>query len=204
VGEQLRLNRKRDLHMNKLNLNHSGFSLIELVVAIVILSIGVTGFMTLVINTTKNSIDPQIRQQGNAIARAYLEEIMLNRFCEPDFDPDADPTTDCSAECTFSACTTADPGACGGANSVGATEVSRDVFDDVCDYNGLTDAGARNQAGVAIAGLGAYTVNVAVNDSAAVNLNGLTGNAGQVVRIDVNVTHSTGASMSLSAFKANY
>jgi len=70
-----------------------GFSLIELIVAIVILSIGVTGFITLIINTTKNSVDPQIRVQGNAIARAYLEEVMLNSFCEPNFDPDADPAT---------------------------------------------------------------------------------------------------------------
>jgi MSHA pilin protein MshD len=70
-----------------------GFSLIELIVAIVILSIGVTGFITLIINTTKNSVDPQIRVQGNAIVRAYLEEVMLNSFCEPNFDPDADPAT---------------------------------------------------------------------------------------------------------------
>jgi MSHA pilin protein MshD len=189
--------------MNKLNFNNSGFSLIELVIAIVILSIGVTAFITLVINTTKNSIDPQIRQQGNAIARAYLEEIMLNSFCEPDFDPDTDPVTTCPLECLVSACSTVAPNACAGANAIGGAEAGRAVFDDVCDYNGLVDAGAVDQNGNAIGTLGNYTVNVTVDD-AGVNLNGLNGSNGQVVLINVNVTHSTGATMSLSSYKTNF
>ena len=189
--------------MNKYKRHVAGFSLIELIVAIVILSIGVTAFITLIVNTTKNSIDPQIRVQGNAIARAYLEEVMLNSFCEPDFDPDADPTTGCAVECTFSACSTVSPNACGGANAVGGAEAGRSVFDDVCDYNGLNDVGAEDQNGNPILGLGDYTVDVTVIDAAA-SLNGLNGNAGQVVRIDVDVTHTTGATMGLSGYKTNF
>jgi MSHA pilin protein MshD len=183
--------------------NYSGFSLIELVVAIVILSIGVTAFFTLIINTTKNSVDPQIRVQGNAIARAYLEEIMLNSFCEPNFDPDALSATDCSDECTFSACSTGSPNACGGVNAIGGAEASRSVFDDVCDYNGLSDVGTEDKNGNPIGDLSNYTVDVTVIDAAA-SLNGLNGNAGEVVRIDVDVTHSTGATMSLSGYKTNF
>lgn len=190
--------------MNKYKHKDKGFSLIELIVAIVILSIGVTGFITLIINTTKNSVDPQIRVQGNAIARAYLEEVMLNSFCEPGFDPDADPTTGCSIECTFSACNTASPNACGGANAVGGSETGRAVFDDVCDYHNLTDIGAMDQTGAGvISGLEDYTVDVKVIDSG-VTLNGLNASNGQVLRIDVDVTHSSGATMGLSAHKANY
>ncbi len=189
--------------MNKIKINYSGFSLIELVVAIVILSIGVTAFLTLIINTTKNSVDPQIRVQGNAIARAYLEEIMLNQFCEPNFDPDTDPATGCSVDCTFSACSTVSPNACGGVNATGGAETGRAVFDDVCDYNSLNDVGAMDQTGSGvISGLENYTVNVTVDDTA--TLNGLNGTNGQVVRIDVDVTHSNGATMSLSGYKTNF
>lgn len=193
--------------MNKLNIKKTGFSLIELIVAIVILSIGVTGFITLVINTTQNSIDPQIRVQGNAIARAYLEEIMLKEFCDPDWDrnadADADPLTNpqnCPVDCNVSAC-----GNCS-ALGIGWTTEARANFDDVCDYNGLNDVGARNQTGAGvIAGLEDYTVDVTVNDGAGVNLNGLTGNTGEVVLINVIITHTTtGTTMPLSSYKTNY
>tara|TARA_R110000782_G_scaffold250847_5_gene338281 strand:- start:1791 stop:2360 length:570 start_codon:yes stop_codon:yes gene_type:complete len=189
--------------MNKFNITHAGFSLIELVIAIVILSIGATAFITLVINTTKNSIDPQIRQQGNAISRAYLEEIILNSFCEPGFDPDGDPATGCAVECLVAACSTGAPNACGGANAVGGAEAGRAVFDDVCDYHGLTDVGAVDQNGNTLGMLGNYTVSVTVNDTG-VSLSSLNGSNGQVVRIDVSVIHSTGATMGLSAYKTNF
>lgn len=192
--------------MNKFNINYSGFSLIELVFAIVILSIGLTGLITLVNNTTKNSVDPQIRVQGNAIARAYLEEIMLTSFCEPDFDPDGDGLTECSSTtalegCTESACAAASTNTCGGEFEAGGAETGRSVFDDVCDYNGLTDVGAEDQNGNPV-GLPDYTVNVTVDDTA--TLNTLSGANGQVVRIDITVTHSNGTTMNLSGYKTNF
>ncbi len=194
--------------MSKCIVEKSGFSLIELVIAIVILSFGVTAFITLIFNTTKNSIDPQIRVQGNAIARAYLEEIMLNSFCEPGFDPDGDGLTECSSTtggegCTEAACANASTNTCGGEFEAGGAEASRAVFDDVCDYNGLNDVGAEDQNGNPIGALANYTVDVTVIDTAA-NLNGLNGSAGQVIRIDVDVTHSTGAAMGLSGYKTNF
>ena len=64
--------------------------------------------------------------------------------------------------------------------------------------------GAEDQTGTPIGTLGNYTVNVTVNDAAGANLNGLTGSSGQVVRIDVDVTHITGATMGLSGYKTNY
>ncbi len=188
--------------------NNSGFSLIEVVISIVILSIGVTGFITLVFNTTKNSVDPLVRQQGNAIARAYMEEIMLNQFCEPGFDPDGDGLNECSSTtggegCTEAACANLSTNTCGGQFEAGGAETGRSVFDDVCDYNGLNDVGARDQTGGGvISGLEAYTVDVTVDDTA--TLNGLNGANGQVVRIDVTVSHTSGATMELSGYKTNF
>lgn len=71
---------------------------------------------------------------------------------------------------------------------------SRALYDDVNDYNGLSDVGARDQFGTAIAGLEAFTVNVSVASS---NINGA-----PLKRIDVNVQHSAGVNMTLSAYRA--
>lgn len=71
---------------------------------------------------------------------------------------------------------------------------SRDLYDDVSDYNGLVDAGARDQFGNAIAGLGQYTVSVAVGAGA---LGGI-----PVQRIDVNVQHPSGVTVLLSGYRA--
>jgi MSHA pilin protein MshD len=199
--------------MNRLKINNLGFSLIELIVAIVVLSIGTIAFITLVLNTTQNSIDPQVRVQGNAIARAYLEEIMLTQFCDPDWDrnadADADPLTNptvCAVDCSAAILGAGNASACTDCSLLGNGwgAEARGTFDDVCDYQGLTDVGAVDQTGTAIVGLEDYTVVVTLNDAAAVDLNGLAGDDGQVVRVDVDVTHTTGATMSLSSYKTNY
>jgi len=171
----------------------AGFTLIELVITIVILSIGVTAFISLMNASTIASVDPMVRQQAHAVAQSYLEEVMLNSFCDPDL------TTDCPAFCTgANICST-----CGGTASPGAE--TRPTFDDVCDYNGLSDSGARNQFDAAIAGLSSYNVTVTVNDSG-ISLGGLSSNNGQVVRVDVNVTHASNPNVdvTLSGYRTNY
>lgn len=170
------------------NIKIDGFTLIELIMAIVILSIGVTAFMVLINQTTSHSADPMIQEQANAIAQSYLEEVLLNPFCDPDM------STDCPTTCVASACA-----------SCTAAEASRDLFDDVCDYDGLVNNGARDQNDNAIAGLGAFNITVNVQDTG-ITLNGLDSNTGQIVRIDVHVTHNSfpNLNLNLSGYKANY
>jgi len=173
--------------------NCAGFTLIELIVAIVILGIGAAAFMQLINSTTVASVDPMVRQQANAIAQSYLEEVLLNPFCDPDL------STDCPAFCTgANVCST-----CGGTASPGAE--TRPVFDDVCDYDGLADSGARNQFDQAIPGLSDYNVTVTVDDDG-VSLDGLSSLSGQVVRVDVNVTHAGNPNINviLSGFRTNF
>jgi MSHA pilin protein MshD len=164
----------------------SGFTLIELVISIVILSIGVTAFLVLINQTVSRSADPMILEQANAIAQSYLEEVMLNSFC--------DPNLDCDTVCISNACT-----ACT------VPEGSRDLFDDVCDYNGLNNNGARDQNNNPIPGLGNFNITINVLDSG-INLEGLNSDNGEVVRIDVRVTHDSfqALDLTLSGFKANY
>ncbi|MCW8859460.1 MAG: prepilin-type N-terminal cleavage/methylation domain-containing protein [Deltaproteobacteria bacterium] len=65
--------------------NH-GFTLIELIVAMVVISVALVGVMTVVNYTTLHSADPVLRHQSIAIAEAYMEEITLKNYTDPDVD----------------------------------------------------------------------------------------------------------------------
>ena len=76
-------------------------------------------------------------------------------------------------------------------------EAARADFDDVDDYDGLVDAGARDQFGNALPGLSAYTVSVNVQNSAA-----LTGVAsGDVYRIDVRIVNAPYVDLTLTRYR---
>ncbi len=78
-------------------------------------------------------------------------------------------------------------------------ETTRASFDDVRDYNGLTDVGARDQANNLIAGLNDYTISVTVaNDG----LNGIA--AADSLRIDITVSHAIIDDILLSGYRVNY
>ena len=151
-----------------------GFTLIEVIIAIVIVGISLTAVMSVFIVTAQHSADPMARQQAQMIAEAYLDEILLKRF----YDPDSN-----------SVC----PG----------PEGSRSAFDNVCDYNGLSQA-PTDQTGAAISALSAYNVAVTV-DSGSVDLNGVN-NSGvtRVLLVTVTVTGPNNTSVTLASYRTNY
>ncbi len=61
----------------------AGTTLIELVIAIVIISIAVSSVLMVMSMNVGASADPMIRYQAVAIAEAYLEEISLKSFADP-------------------------------------------------------------------------------------------------------------------------
>jgi MSHA pilin protein MshD len=76
-------------------------------------------------------------------------------------------------------------------------EASRPSFDDVDDYDGLVDSGARDQFGNALAPLAQYAVTVTVSPSAA--LAGVPSLDAQ--RIDVVVTYPGNGTVALTGYK---
>lgn len=61
-------------------INHArqcGATLIELIITIIIISIALSGILSVVNLTTGHSADPMVQHQAIAIAESYLEEIML-------------------------------------------------------------------------------------------------------------------------------
>ena len=145
----------------------AGTTLIELVIAIVIVSIAVSAVLMALSMTVGYSADPMIRHQAIAIAEAYLEEIALKAFDDPD-------------------------GVDGEAN--------RTLYDDVNDYNGLVDVGARDQFNAALAGLGDYTVTVAVTASSALPSIAST----DLYLISITITHAADINFTVSAYRANF
>lgn len=181
-------------------MNNRGFTLIELIVAIVILGIGVASFITLINSSTIASVDPLARQQANAIARAYLEEILLQSFCDPDLG------TDCPVDCDGSGGNTcSDTTNC--TENTGGAE-TRQTFDDVCDYDApaIVNASVTDQLGNPLLDLSDYRVSVDVIDGAGGNLNTLSAGSNQSLRINVTVNHInlSDIDVTVSGYKANY
>lgn len=184
-----------------------GATLIELVTAIVIVSLAIAGVLLLTTDTTRRSGDPLLIEQANSIAGAYMEEIQQKQFCDPDFDVDSDPMTplNCPLDCSSSLC---NAGGCRN-NALGSIkEAQRSVYDDICDYDNLSDSGARDQNDNPVTGLNQYTINVNITDDNGATIgtagNTLTGTSGEVVLITITVSHPAMQSdVIVSAYRSN-
>lgn len=79
-------------------------------------------------------------------------------------------------------------------------EALRADYDDLDDYDGLADMGARDQFGAPIAGLADYNVAVAVSPSAALPAIPVS----NALRVDIVVTHGVDISFVLSGYRTRY
>lgn len=61
-----------------------GVNLLELIVAIVVISIATTGVLLVYAQVVRHSADPMIQQQALAVAEAYLDEILARPVVDPD------------------------------------------------------------------------------------------------------------------------
>jgi MSHA pilin protein MshD len=62
----------------------TGATLVELIIAIVIVGVALAGVLMVFIRNTSASADPLIWHQATAIAEAYLEEALTRNFTDPD------------------------------------------------------------------------------------------------------------------------
>lgn len=169
-------------------LSARGFTLVEMIMYIAIVSIGVAGILSVMTYTSRHSADPMIQQQALLIAESYMEEILLKRFTDP-------------TGTATQICPTPEVG-------------GRASYDNTCDYHNLSNtAGAVDQLGNTVAGLTAYNVSVsvtgAVGDATALGPTASqTNNTGalRVLRVDVEVTHDDDSNFSvrLTGYRTNY
>ena len=182
-----------------------GVTLIELVVFIIIISVGVVGLLSVSGSTIMHSADPMIRKQALAIAESLLLEIEQRPFtlCVPG-DRNAAATT------AVLDATATDASKCWDAveamgPETGESRYSSTPFNNVNDYNGFKMPDA-NCAGIcplgddhAIDGLGAYSASVVVAEAGA-DL-GLVDAA--ALKITVTVT-GNGESIALVGYRTRY
>ncbi|OFZ68026.1 MAG: hypothetical protein A2Z01_02485 [Betaproteobacteria bacterium RBG_16_58_11] len=114
-----------------------GFSLIEVIVFIMIVSIALAGVLSVMNFTTQHSADPLVRKQAIAVAESLLEEVSLHDFTKPS-----------------------------GGFPGPFTYPNRQYFDGIGDYNGFTTSGIYTIDGTQIFGLTGYNVSVTVVGSA--------------------------------------
>ncbi|MET7015100.1 type IV pilus modification PilV family protein [Uliginosibacterium flavum] len=189
--------------MQKTSRQH-GLTLIELVVFMVVISIGLAGILGALNLTTRNSANPMLLKQQLAIAESLLEEIESKPFtwCDPD---DANVTMASGAFVGAGGCA-ATTQLLSLSPTAGESRDSQTVpFDNVADFGGLNmNAGILNpSSGAVISGLGSYTATVTltpVGDIAPTNV----GAADAVLKIDVKVSMTGQADLTLTGYRYRY
>jgi len=157
------------------NQRDQGFTLIELIVFIVVISLALTGLFAVFNQSMLNSVDPIIRVRALELAQSKLDEVLVRKFAENT------PAGGIPACGSFDS----GPTACTAIQGV----VADPARDDVGDYNGenTTD--------------GNYTIAVAVSEQGTEL--GLASDA-LARRVTVTVTMPGTETLSLSGYKVNF
>lgn len=157
-----------------------GFTLIEMVVFLVVISIGLAALLTVYNYSVTRSVDPVVRVKLLELAQSQLDEVMARKFAEET------PTGGVPA------CGSAEPGAaasCSFGLDSGESLANPSTLDDVDDFNNYS------------ATVNGYTTAVAVV-SAGTEL-GLTVN-NDAKRITVTATAPGGEAITLSGYRTNF
>ncbi|MFQ6404246.1 type II secretion system protein [Methylophilus sp. 'Pure River'] len=197
-------NHKNNKHMPPSIRNHYGFSLVEMVVFIVIVTTAIAGVIGALAFMSGHSADPLARKQAIAIAESLMQEIqqMPFTFCDPD-DPNAS-TANGTADCTTSQANLGGPSPAGESRYGAANP-----FDNVADYGGFTMPGGgcagicRIGDATAINGLNGYVATVAIAQAGGAGaFAGMAADA--VLQIVVTVTGPANTTIRLTGFKVRY
>lgn len=181
-----------------------GFTLIELIVFIVIVSVSVAGVLLAINTATRSGTDPMIRQNAIAIAEGMLEEVSLMpfTFCDAD-DPQAATAT--SSAVGAAGCTSAATVNAIGAEAGETRYASSTPFDHVDDYNGFSMNPIVDITNTAIGTLSSYSATVSV---AATAFGGIAATDAQgqanVLLITVTVSGPQNTTVVLQGYRTKY
>lgn len=139
----------------------AGITLVELILYIVIVSIGLAGILSVMSVTTQRSADPMVRKQALAVAESLMEEISLKDFSDPDGSEAGEtrPTFD-------------DVDDYNGYSSTGVKDIDENPIGALADYDvAITVAGAA-LGGIAAGEALLITVTVSGPGTESITLNG--------------------------------
>lgn len=179
-----------------------GLSLVEVVVTMIVLSVGVVGVLSTFGISLRGSVEPMRQKQMTAIAESVLTEVLRQPFtlCDPD-DPNAVSAVNV-AGCTGGAAASQDvlgpqPGGEQRFGVPAGAPASNTQFDNVGDYHGFSMNPAVDLAGNVFAG---YTASVAVAPVGTAF--GLSANS-DALSVTVTVTHGAD-NFSLTGYRFRY
>jgi MSHA pilin protein MshD len=181
-----------------------GVTLVELIMFIVIVSVGLAGVLIVLNVTVMHSADPMINKQLLAIAEAYLEEVssMPFTYCDQD-DPNVASAT--SWVVGAGGCATWPEGPGLGPETQGGTTETRNgatvPFDNVNDYSGYAQATATDAS--LTHSYPGYSVSVAVANDANLGPGGSPLPSAAVLRVAVTVTSGSN-SLTLEGYRTRY
>lgn len=170
-----------------------GVTLVELIIAIVIISVALAGVLSAYNNSVRASADPILTKQSVAIAEALMEEVQqaAYTFCDP---------ADANAETATSSAI--GPLGCAATPEVlGPESGNGRPFDNVNDYNGYSLNPITDVAGAAVPSLAGYSAAIAVAYTA---LNGITVASQDALQITVTVTAPNGQVFVLDGYRTRY
>ena len=189
--------------------SQAGLSLVELIMFIVIVSVGIAGVLSVLNLTAQKSADPQVRKQMLAIAESLLEEVSLKSFtyCDPN-DANAGTATRAVVGAGTTFCATS---AQSDNHTQPAGESRTDTtnpFDNVADYGGTTGTTTINPisdiTGVANPALAGYSAQISVSGQAFGGVAATDAdNTPQSLLVTVTVSRG-GDSLSLSGYRLRY
>ena len=169
----------------------SGFTLIETIIVIVLVGAMMAGMTSMFMTNVGNSHRPFLRQRALAVVNAFVDEIQHKRWNENS------PLGGGCVQTISNPCLAGLPTIAIGPDAGEA----RATYDDIDDYNGLSQSPPQNSAGADMTGYTGFTVNVTVVQPAgAWN----TIPAADVRLITVSVTSPSNETIAISSYRVNF
>lgn len=146
------------------------------------LSIAATSIMSVFTSTVRTSANPMIQLQALSIAEAYMEEILLKDFSDPEANDQGSAVIETNR------------------SEAGETRVN---YDDIQDYNDLPDTVVRDQNNNVITQLSDYSVTVTVFEEA-LGIESKKIVSKDSMRIDITVSHTAMSPIEITGYRTNY
>ena len=182
---------------NKFNTHQQGVTLVELVIAIVIISIASVALLQGLGFQTGRNVDPMIQSQAQALAKQYLQEVLSKSFFNTGADPRVDPTLTQTQINT------------GITDQTRNGSPARVAWDNIYEYHNYSSAIVDVMTGAAVSELSSYQVSITVDISAGLTLHTFTNSSvvncpPQIALVTVNITDPRNQITSLAGYRTSY
>lgn len=175
---------------NSLGAKQKGVTLIELVISIVILSIAVVAVMSSFGYSISHSADPLWRNKTLKLAQLYFDEILAKNF--DDQTPVGGAPVVVNPNCAVTYL---------GPDTHGGSLETREDYNDVDDYNGLSESPPLSLLGSLDSSYDSYSVSVSVIcDGNTVSASGIN----QAKKIMLSITPPGEDAFTFAAYKGNF